>query len=538
MVGKCFQIEILLELVFSVSLEKNEHLILKKCLPLYLRKLNCFLAGVLKLDEDNGLSELMVIPFAAGRYDDWNCIKNYFSSLSLDEKNKCPQLIYNNQYYYGLCLNGFGLLVLGRKKPFDILFYKELENVAHHLGKALIQSNEIEKRQLAEKKLVESEHRLYMLMQESPSDIEIYDVNGLQILVNKAYEKLWGISASETLNSFNILECNSIKEAGLIKYINKAYEGESVAMYDYQFKPKNIVSLDCQNNERWLSSRIYPLKGQNDEVTHIVITHEDVTQQKKSKIALRKAKEKAEENDRLKTAFLANISHEIRTPMNGIVGFAELLKQSTFEEGDKEISIDLIEKSSARMLCIIDDLVNISKLESGQMELFISETNVNDQIQNIRNLLGEKIERKNLELKITSSLSNNDCFVKTDREKLYMVLRNLTNNAIKYSEKGVIEINVDKKEGFLEFCVKDEGIGIPLERQNAIFDRFIQADIGDKRVFEGAGLGLSISKAFVEMLGGKIWLESKEGIGSTFYFTIPCNVDLKENNLLENIITN
>ena len=141
-------------------------------------------------------------------------------------------------------------------------------------------------------------------------------------------------------------------------------------------------------------------------------------------------------------------------------------------------------------------------------------------------------------MKITSSLSKDDCVIKTDREKLYTILINLTKNAIKYSDRGIVEIRVDKKEGFLKFYVKDSGIGIPLERQEAIFDRFIQADIGDKRAFEGSGLGLSISKAFVEMLGGKIWLESKEGIGSTFYFTIPCNIGFKEENLSEYVYTN
>ncbi|MRT92800.1 PAS domain-containing sensor histidine kinase [Ancylomarina sp. 16SWW S1-10-2] len=538
MVDKSFQTEILLELVFSVSHEKSERLILDKSLPLYLRKLNCFIAGVLKIEEESRIKELMIVPFAAGKTNDWDKVKTYFSSVSMEDGGKPTQFTYNSVYYYGLCLNGYGLLILGRKKPFTFLFLKELENVVHHLGKALIQSNEIEKRQLAEKNLIVSEQRLMKFLQESPSDIEVYDSRGLQVVVNKAYEEFWGIPSSKTLLNFNILKCEAIKGMELFKYVNKAYEGEAVSIEDYKFCPENNVSNVYEGVERWMSTRIYPLISQNDELTHIVVTHDDVTHRKEAEVKLREAKEKAEESDRLKTAFLSNMSHEIRTPMNGILGFAELLKQSTFDEEDRELSIELIEKSSARMLSIIDDLVNISKLESGQMELYISETNVNTQIQNVRNLLSDKIKSKNLELKIKSSLSNNDCFVKTDREKLYLVLRNLTENAIKYSKHGVIEIIVDKKEGFFKFSVKDEGIGIPLKKQSAIFDRFIQADIGDKRAFQGAGLGLAISKAFVEMLGGEIWIESKEGIGSKFYFTIPCNVDFKEKNLLKNSITN
>tara|TARA_R110001583_G_scaffold16155_1_gene65604 strand:+ start:1955 stop:3985 length:2031 start_codon:yes stop_codon:yes gene_type:complete len=538
MVEKCLQTEILLELVFSVSLEKNEHLILNKSMPLYLRKLNCFLAGILKRGEEDDLSELMVMPFAAGKSDDWDKVKTHFSSLSLEDQQNCSQFIHNNLYYYGLCLNGYGLFILGRKKVFAPFFIKELQNVVHHLGKVLIQSNEIEKRQIAEEKLIESEHRFSMLMQESPSDIEVYDANGLQISVNKAYETLWGIPASKTLNCFNILECETIKEAGLMKYVEKAYEGEPVSIQDYQFTPKNILPLDCEGSERWLSTRIYPLKGQNDEVTHIVVTHEDVTQQKEAESALRKAKEKAEESDRLKTAFLANMSHEIRTPMNGILGFAELLKQPISYEENQGLYVELIEQSGARMLNLIDDLVNISKLESGQMELLISDTDINKQIEYVYNSLIAEADSKNIELHISGLLDDNETIIRTDREKLDVILRNLVKNAIKFSKKGSVEINVKKKGDHIEFFVKDMGIGVPEERQDAIFDRFIQADVGDKRAFEGAGLGLSITKAFVNMLGGDIWIKSKENVGSTFYFTLSCKLELDEVGKSENEVLN
>jgi PAS domain S-box-containing protein len=526
MVEKCLQTEILLELVFSVSLEKNEHIILNKSMPLYLRKLNCFLAGVLKRGEDDSINELMVMPFAVGKSEDWDIVKNYFTSLSLEQRQNCPQFIHNNLYYYGLCLNGYGLFILGRKIEFDPFFLKELQNVVHHLGKILIQSNEIEKRQIAENKLIESEHRLSMLMQESPSDIEVYDANGLQVSVNKAYEKLWGISPSETLFRFNILECKAIKEAGLMKYVEKAYEGEPVSIYDYQFTPKNILSLDCESSERWLSTRIYPLKDQNDKLTHIVVNHEDVTHQKEFEKKILKAKEKAEESDRLKSAFLANMSHEIRTPMNGILGFTNLLKQQAFDEVDQSVYVELIEESGARMLATIDDLIDISKVESGQMELLISETDINKEIEYVYNVVKEEADSKNIQLHISSLLDSNESIIRTDRKKVYAVLRNLVKNAIKFSKKGDIEINVKKKGDYLEFFVKDMGIGVPEERQEAIFDRFTQADIGDKRAFEGTGLGLSITKAFVNMLGGEIWLKSKENIGSTFYFTLSCKLEL------------
>ncbi|WP_372641349.1 ATP-binding protein [Ancylomarina sp.] len=526
MVEKCLQAEILLELVFSVSLEKNEHLILNKSMPLYLRKLNCFLAGVLKKDENETIKELMVMPFAAGKSDDWASVKMYFSSLDPDNRQKCPQFIYNNLYYYGLSLNGYGLFILGRKKAFDDFFIKELQNVVHHLGKVLIQSNEIEKRERAEWKLRKSEKRLSLLMQESPYVIEIYSEDGIQRYVNKAHNNFWGVPSSETLNKFNIKGGEDVKKSDNLQYVQKAFQGHSVRVPEFEIQIKNLNSGLFET--RWLSSRMYPLKGDDGRVNYLVITHEDITQRKHAERELLIAKEKAEESERLKSAFLANISHEIRTPMNGILGFADLLKQPAFDELDHNLYIELIEQSGARMLNIMDDLIEISKVESGHMKIMVSETNINERVESVFNVFQAEANNKNIKLYIANLLPRNESIIRTDREKLYAILKNLVKNAIKFCDEGSIEIGVDKKGDFLEFYVKDTGIGIHEERQKAIFDRFIQADIGDKRSFEGAGLGLSISKAYVNMLGGKIWLKSKPNIGSKFYFTLPCNTEIEE----------
>ena len=180
------------------------------------------------------------------------------------------------------------------------------------------------------------------------------------------------------------------------------------------------------------------------------------------------------------------------------------------------------------MLPIMDDLIDISKVESGQMELIISETNINEQVGCVFNDFQEEANNKNIQLHLANLLPETDSIIRTDKEKLYTILKNLIKNAIKFSQKGRIEINVEKRGNYIEFHVKDNGIGIHEERQEVIFDRFIQADMGDKRAFEGAGLGLSISKAYVKMLGGEIWLKSKLNIGSKFYFTLPCDIEIEE----------
>jgi len=238
---------------------------------------------------------------------------------------------------------------------------------------------------------------------------------------------------------------------------------------------------------------------------------------------LLKAKEQAEESDRLKSAFLANMSHEIRTPMNGILGFAELLKEPGLTGKEQQDYIRIIEKSGARMLNIINDIVDISKIEAGLMKLEIQDSNVNEQIQDIYTFFKPEVEAKGIILSFHTPLPTIEAILKTDREKVYAILTNLVKNAIKYSNTGIIEIGYNKRDSDLEFYVKDTGIGIPNDRHGAIFERFIQADIPGEWAQQGAGLGLSITKAYVEMLGGKIRVASQVGVGSTFYFTLPYN---------------
>lgn len=234
-------------------------------------------------------------------------------------------------------------------------------------------------------------------------------------------------------------------------------------------------------------------------------------------------REKALLADRLKSAFLANMSHEIRTPMNGILGFAELLKKPNLSGELQQKYIDIIDRSGTRMLNIINDIVDISKIEAGLMEVVIKESNLNEQLEYIYTFFKPEVETKGMSLVLNNSLSAREAVIYTDREKLYAVLTNLVKNAIKYSNKGQIEFGYKLKDRFLEFYVSDTGIGIPKDKLVSIFDRFVQVDIADSLARQGAGLGLSITKAYVEMLGGKIWVESEDGMGSTFYFTLPYN---------------
>lgn len=235
------------------------------------------------------------------------------------------------------------------------------------------------------------------------------------------------------------------------------------------------------------------------------------------------ALKKATESDRLKTAFLQNISHEIRTPMNGIFGFASLLKDPNLSGEEQQSYIDVIMISGKRMLGTLNDLMDISMLETDQVKVSHEHVNINKELQNLYDFfIGETVQ-KNLELVVNKPLADNKITIITDKSKLYAILSNLIKNSIKYSNDGRIEFGYELTNNFIQFYVLDNGIGIPKTKHEVIFNRFEQADIEDVKVHEGSGLGLSISRGYIELLGGKIWLESEVGVGSKFQFTIPYN---------------
>ena len=275
------------------------------------------------------------------------------------------------------------------------------------------------------------------------------------------------------------------------------------------------------------------VKDRTGQTIKIVGINQDITEQKRFEQELMRAKEKAEESDRLKSAFLANMSHEIRTPMNGILGFTELLKAPELTGEKQQRFINIIEKSGARMLNIINDIISISRIESGEVQLSITHVNIDELAKDIVDFFKPEAEKKVLGLSYKNIFPENQTSTKTDKEKVYAVLANLVKNAIKFTETGSIEIGAEKKGKFIEFFVKDTGSGVPQEQQEIIFERFRQGSESTNRNYEGAGLGLAISKAYVKLLGGEIWIERNIDQGAIFYFTIPYPDVIKEKEQLK-----
>ena len=345
--------------------------------------------------------------------------------------------------------------------------------------------------------------------------VVIYDNNLIIKTFNPFMEKLSGVSASAVLGKHPMDIFPFLEDFGVIKNLKEAVKEKISKIVDIPFSVPNT------DKKGWCSYSISSVFNQKSEIIGAITIVRDITESKKTEEKIISAMVRAEQSERLKSAFLANMSHEIRTPMNGILGFAELLKEPTLTAEEREEYIEIIEKSGNRMLNMINDIINISKVESGHEQIFISEANITSKIEHITAFFRPEAEAKGLQILVKNKLSENDAIIKTDREKVYAILTNLIKNAIKFTDIGSIKVGCEKKGRYLEFSVKDSGVGILNEQKELVFERFRQGNETLSRKQEGAGLGLSISKAYVEMLGGKIWVESETGKGTTFYFTIP-----------------
>lgn len=401
---------------------------------------------------------------------------------------------------------------------------RELQNT-HKATLKLLQffKEENERRKKSEAALKASQEQIKLFKQAVDSSsvvITITDVNGKIIYANPYFFKTTGYSSDEVIGSNPRILKSGHQSQEFYKDMWDTILSGKVWIGEILNKKKN-------GELYWVKAVISPIFDSKGTVTNFVAVKENITGSRQLMEDLLKAKEKAEESDKLKTAFLANMSHEIRTPMNGILGFAELLKEPGLTIDEQQKYIRIIERSGVRMLNIINNIVDISKIEAGLMDIKIQESDINEQIDYIYTFFKPEVEAKGMHLLHKEGLPKNEACILTDREKLFAILTNLVKNAIKYSENGFIEFGYVSSGGsneqpdLLTFYVKDTGIGIHKDKIDIIFDRFRQVSEGSNRNYEGVGLGLSITKAYVEMLGGKIWVESEEGLGSCFYFTLP-----------------
>ena len=393
---------------------------------------------------------------------------------------------------------------------YNIHHPNHIDSNQHNCEAEYISKLEIELRQLKE--------QYYRLYNSNPQPMVIYDKETLKILdANEAAFNFYGYTPDE-LDHLTILNVrpqedvemmmqhlaqpNLPSNSGTWRHIKR--NGEIVYM--------NIVAHDITFNGRPARYVV------TSDVTNEVLAREKMKEMMDQLIT---AKQKAEESDRLKTAFLANMSHEIRTPMNGILGFMELLQQPGLSGDERDEYIRLVKMSGERLMNTIKDIIDISKIEAGAVELKENQVDINKMLICQCDLFKAEAEKKNIRLYIDSLLSYDKAKITTDPYKVETIIINLVKNAIKFTSKGSIALSCIVIDNTLQIKVADTGRGIQKEHIETIFDRFVQANQSYSRDFEGSGLGLSICRSYAEMLDGNISVESIPAKGSVFTLSIP-----------------
>lgn len=368
----------------------------------------------------------------------------------------------------------------------------------------------------------QAEEKLRLLgksVEQSPVSIVITNRYGKIEYVNQTFSIITGYSKEEVLGmNPRILKSGFHDKSFYENLWNSILSGKDWVGEFYNKKKNGQLY--------WESAIISPIADENGTVTHFVSIKEDITAQKKITEELVRAKEKAEENDRLKSAFLANLSHEIRTPMNAIMGFSQLLEAESYSQEKKQEFIEIIKKSGQYLLSVIDDIIEISRIETRQIVPTLTTVDINPLMRSLHKSMEITIPKeKDIKLLIDIGEPDGNLLIQTDEIKLQQILTNLIANGIKYTEKGYVKFGyrIAGNNG-IEFYVEDTGIGIDPKYHNRIFDRFGRVE-GDLAVRKGGlGLGLAIAKAYTELLGGTIHLESEPGKGSLFTVFIPCKI--------------
>ena len=304
-------------------------------------------------------------------------------------------------------------------------------------------------------------------------------------------------------------------DLGILKAIasGESMPGESLILR-WIIKDGNLI---------WTEHKVVFIRDQNENIIALEGIARDITDRKNAERDIQKALEKAERSDKLKTAFLNNLSHEIRTPLNAVTGFADMLRDPGNSPEQINRCVNIIHQSSTQLINVVEDIINISTIETGQLEVNEIEFDLDLMLSQVIKKVRPKAENKGLPIDCSLNMGGKGSVIISDIEKLDYVITHLLDNAIKFSDKGSIEFRCIREGKNLQFSVSDNGIGIEPDKHDEIFQRFSQTEFEISMQRGGMGLGLSISKSFIESLGGRMWLESTPGSGSVFFFTIPWN---------------
>ena len=359
--------------------------------------------------------------------------------------------------------------------------------------------------------------KLSVAIEQNPASVIITNTQGVIEYTNKKFTTISGYSKEELIGKVvRILKAGHTTDETYVEIWNKLFAGKEWRG-EHQNRTKGRENY-------WESVLISPIKNKEGKITNFIILSEDISERKKMEKDLIKAKEKAEESDRLKSAFLANMSHEIRTPLNSILGFSDLLTDPKLDSDSKSEYASLINTSGNNLLAIINDVLDLSKIEAGQIILLENEFSAHKVVSEIQKEYSIKAHSKGVDLRVKPATQSTEIILRSDEMRIKQILINFVGNAIKFTDNGYIEIGVKSQDNQVLFYVNDTGIGISKEYHDKVFDRFRQIEAAPTRKYGGNGLGLAITKNLAELLGGRIWLESELNKGSTFYFALPDSV--------------
>lgn len=440
-------------------------------------------------------------------------------------RQKIYELLESDNSHSGIIENRF------MDKFGKLHWYSSVVTKINFRGKPAIQiiARDITKSKEAESALVESEERMSSIFDNASVAMLLLNNKREVLQINKkGLESLKKSKEDSVKHAFGaIYNCitsfNSTNGCGSGELCNHCLIKSTVEDTYLTGKPHYRVEATVNTMEGrkifQLSTNLLKLKDRREVLTSI----DDITERKSIELQLKQAKEQAEESDRLKTAFLQNMSHEIRTPLNGILGFSGLLNNQDISDEEKGYYLNVINESSNQLLSIVDNILSLSRLETEKLEVVTQEININDVIGELFFKYNTKVSDKNIYIQTHKSLNHKESAVYSDSAKIQLILQNLLDNAIKFTHEGHIRFGYNIKDENIEFFVEDTGIGIDKIYFDKIFERFQQVDDEMTRKYGGTGLGLTIAKGNVEIIGGKIWLESTLGKGSSFYFTVPFN---------------
>ncbi len=403
-----------------------------------------------------------------------------------------------------------------KKGAYDYVLLPYIYKLPEAIRNAMRRKKMEDDRNLALIRLKESEENYRILAEASPYGIIVHN-KGKLVYYNKQAIRILNGDIKANYKGRQILDFVHPEFHEIVKErMKNLYKGKNYL----KFFQLILINFHSELIQVELAAASIIFNG----VPSAQVIFSDISERKKMEGELIRAKLKAEESDRLKTAFLENMSHEIRTPLNGIIGFSTLLKHKVINEEDRIKYLEIIEQSGKHLLNIINDLIEISRIESGHIDIRREIFNLNDLMDDLYIFFTKSVQMKGLpiNLSLIKSISDDNAFINTDASRLKQVLINLLNNALKFTLKGQISFGYEQKDNkTILFFVKDTGIGIPDNAKEFVFERFRQADDAKTREYGGAGLGLTISKGLVDILGGKIWFDSIYEKGTTFNFTLP-----------------